>query len=149
MLDLYLSLVELNEKGPRPANSVFVCEHASNKIPSKFSNVGVDEAARQSHVAWGSKALGPLHDSDARLAEAMFSAVAQNTDFKVEKICRTVRVMAWPIPVTHALSKGLLNVMIEIRNDLIKTIKEQEAMTGFMAALLIPAIKDLKGNLNV
>lgn len=252
MLDLYLPVVELNEAGQRPANIVFVCEHASNEIPSKFSNLGLDEAARQSHIAWDPGALGVaralkdhfsgdliagsvsrllydcnrppespaaipetseiflvpgnkgltaeersvriktiyqpfiqavaqaldqnknhvlvtihsftpvyhgirreceiglLHDSDARLANEMFAAVAQNAAFKVEKnvpysasdgVTHTLK--------TQAVPRGLLNVMIEIRNDLIKTIEEQTAMADFIAALLAPAIKGLKENLNV
>jgi predicted N-formylglutamate amidohydrolase len=36
----------------------------------------------------------------------------------------------------HALANGLLNVMIEIRNDLIANKAGQEVMAGFLAGLI-------------
>lgn len=252
MLDLYLPLIELSETNLNSGSIVFVCEHASNKIPLKFSDLGLDEVARKSHIAWDLGALGVarllkdrfsgdlvagsvsrllydcnrppesptaipdiseaflvpgnkdlseeeragrikgiykpfsqalekvldtnkeailvtihsftsvyhsirrdceiglLHDSDVRLVDAMFAGVAPNAIFKVEKnvpysasdgVTHTLK--------THAIPRGLLNVMIEIRNDLIETIEEQKIMADFIAALLSSAIKDLKENLYV
>lgn len=36
---------------------VFVCEHASNRIPACYNNLGVSEAVRLSHAAWDIGAL--------------------------------------------------------------------------------------------
>jgi len=36
---------------------VFVCEHASNRIPAKFNSLGVSDAVRMSHAAWDIGAL--------------------------------------------------------------------------------------------
>lgn len=41
---------EVNLSGDGPF--LFVCEHASNRIPEKYENLGLDEEARLSHVAW-------------------------------------------------------------------------------------------------
>ena len=40
----------LNANGAGPA--VLVCEHASRFIPAKLDNLGLDETAARSHVAW-------------------------------------------------------------------------------------------------
>lgn len=34
------------------ASVLLICDHASNKIPTEFNNLGVDQEARQSHIAW-------------------------------------------------------------------------------------------------
>ena len=36
---------------------VLVCDHASNIIPERFDGLGLDEAARHSHIAWDPGAL--------------------------------------------------------------------------------------------
>lgn len=252
MLDLYPPLVELSEAALKSPHIVFVCEHASNKIPEQFNGLGIDEAAQQSHIAWDPGALGVaralknkfsgdlvagsvsrllydcnrppesptsippvseifkvpgnehltqaqrlarvagiyepfckaltqtlsrhkngilvtihsftpvyhgvsrscevglLHDADTRLTDAMLTAVAPTASFKVERnvpysahdgVTHTLKL--------HAIPRGWLNVMIEIRNDLIKTKDEQEKMADFIAAMLAPAIQDVKENSNV
>ena len=40
------------------SSAVVVCEHASNYIPSKYNNLGLDRAAVASHAAWDPGALG-------------------------------------------------------------------------------------------
>ncbi|QDY71340.1 N-formylglutamate amidohydrolase [Qingshengfaniella alkalisoli] len=64
--------------------------------------------------------LGLLHDSDARLAEAMNGGAARHTTLKTalnqpygpeDGVTHTLR--------EHALPRGLLNVMIEVRNDML------------------------------
>lgn len=37
---------------------VLVCEHASSAIPPPFGDLGLDQAARHSHIAWDPGALG-------------------------------------------------------------------------------------------
>jgi len=37
---------------------LLVCEHASNSIPAEFGNLGLDSAARETHIAWDPGAFG-------------------------------------------------------------------------------------------
>lgn len=39
-------------------NVVLVCEHASNVFPPEFGDLGLDAAARESHIAWDPGAVG-------------------------------------------------------------------------------------------
>lgn len=49
--------VEVINAGAK-APLVLVCEHASREIPACFEGLGLDVAARESHVAWDPGALG-------------------------------------------------------------------------------------------
>lgn len=84
---------------------------------------------------------GVLHDSDTRLADAMLQTAAQHTSAIVQRndpygpehgVTHTLEV--------HALPKGYLNVMLEIRNDLIRTAEAQEAAGDMIAAWLVDAL---------
>lgn len=252
MYDLYPPVTELNETAAETVNMVLVCEHATNMIPASFDGLGLDEAARQSHIAWDPGALGVaralrhrfaadlvagsvsrllydcnrppevpsampetseifvvpgnqnlteaarlariqgiyepfynavaqtlnrhqngimvtvhsftpvyhgvrreceiglLHDSDSRLVDAMLAAVPDNAPFKVEpNVPYSAHDGVTHTLKTHAIPRGWLNVMIEIRNDLIKTKSQQEEMADFLAGLLADAISGLKENSNV
>lgn len=95
--------------------------------------------------------LGVLHDADARLADAVLARAAGKADFVVARnqpygpgdgVTHTLKL--------HGMSHGLLNVMIEIRNDLIATGAQQEAMAQWLADVLKSAIaqtaqKEAKG----
>ncbi len=230
--------------GGTGAPLVFVCEHASNHIPEKYGNLGLEEAVRESHVAWdpgasavarrlaealegplvesavsrlvydcnrppeapdamparseiheipGNRALGEearaartaevyepfrrllsetiaarplppalitihsftpvyhgrardveigiLHDADSRLADAMLESAPQFTSRKVARnapygpehgVTHTLR--------EHALPTGLLNVMIEIRNDLIASEEDQAEMADMLARWIAHAL---------
>ncbi|NTF32491.1 N-formylglutamate amidohydrolase [Rhizobium skierniewicense] len=84
--------------------------------------------------------IGLLHDADTRLVDAMLDHV-QNGKFRVERnqpygpedgVTHTLRL--------HALPNGLLNVMIEVRNDLIQNEEGQRAAADFLSGLLTKAI---------
>ncbi len=60
--------------GAAGAPLVFVCEHASNHIPEKYGNLGLDEAVRESHVAWDPGASAVAH----RLAEAFDAPLVES-----------------------------------------------------------------------
>jgi predicted N-formylglutamate amidohydrolase len=84
--------------------------------------------------------IGLLHDADARLVDAMLDHI-EGKDFRVERnepygpedgVTHTLRL--------HALPNGLLNVMIEVRNDLIQNEEGQRAAAGFLSGLLTKAI---------
>lgn len=79
--------------------------------------------------------IGVLHDSDSRLADAMLDTAADHTNLRVERnqpygpqdgVTHTL--------CEHALGQGHLNVMLEIRNDLITTQQEQTAMADMLTA---------------
>lgn len=44
--------------GPAKADTIIVCEHASNRVPESLNQLGVSDAVLESHVAWDPGALG-------------------------------------------------------------------------------------------
>lgn len=89
--------------------------------------------------------LGLLHDSDTRLADAMLinavrlphRKIARNEPYgPADGVTHSLKL--------HAVSRGLANVMIEVRNDLIATENDISEMTRDIVALLEPAITELK-----
>lgn len=97
------------------------------------------------HGASRSVEIGVLHDSDARLADAMLQLpqaraaydVQRNQPYRVEDgVTHTLR--------EHAIKDGHLNVMLEIRNDLIKTEEQQVAMADMLAGWIESACAYLK-----
>ncbi len=80
--------------------------------------------------------IGILHDRDSRLADRMLASAEEKT-FRVERnepygpadgVTHTLEV--------HALPAGLLNVMIEVRNDLINDETGQRVAADFLTGLL-------------
>jgi len=95
--------------------------------------------------------IGVLHDADSRLADAMLDVV-KLADAKLDVADRYVVQRNAPYGpedgVTHtlklhALPAGRLNVMIEIRNDLIRSEAAQQAMAGTLSAWLATALDRL------
>jgi predicted N-formylglutamate amidohydrolase len=82
--------------------------------------------------------VGILHDADTRLADAMLAAAAadgaafdtrRNEPYgPADGVTHTL--------IEHGLKNGLLNVMIEIRNDLVSDETGQRVMAGYLAGLL-------------
>lgn len=90
--------------------------------------------------------IGILHDDDAGLADAMLRAAGDGGGFLVRRnepygpqdgVTHTLR--------EHALSRGLANVMIEIRNDLIRTPDDVRTMAGRLAGWLVAARAETDG----
>lgn len=88
--------------------------------------------------------IGILHDDDSRLADAMLAAapvlpgrnVARNEPYgPADGVTHSLKI--------HGLANGLANVMIELRNDLLKTPADEEAMAEEVLALLRPALNAL------
>ncbi len=88
--------------------------------------------------------LGLLHDEDSRLVDAMLDHVGQIPLRRTERnepygpadgVTHSLRL--------HALSRGLANVMIEVRNDLLSTEKQIADMALDILALLKPALNDI------
>jgi len=93
------------------------------------------------HGAARSMELGVLHDHDARLANAVLECAARFTALNTERnrpygpqdgVTHTI--------AKHALPRGLLNVMIEVRNDLIRGPEAQADMADMLARLLSHAL---------
>ena len=85
--------------------------------------------------------IGILHDEDTRLADALLERFAEDGDLDVRRnepygpsdgVTHTL--------VEHALGRGLLNVMVEIRSDLIAGPADQRAMAERLAAHLGSAL---------
>ncbi|WP_296762799.1 N-formylglutamate amidohydrolase [Sediminimonas sp.] len=85
--------------------------------------------------------IGLLHDDDSRLADAMLARAEGIATRRTERnapygpadgVTHTLQ--------RHGLARGLPNVMIEIRNDLITTAAEQDAIAQELLALLVPAL---------
>jgi len=81
--------------------------------------------------------IGILHDRDSRLADGMLEGSAGDRRYVVRRnepygpadgVTHTL--------VEHGLANGLLNVMIEIRNDLVRDEAGQEVVAGCLAGLL-------------
>lgn len=88
--------------------------------------------------------IGILHDADSRLADAMLAEAGGDCGFVVRRnepygpqdgVTHTLR--------EHALPRGLANVMIEIRNDLIERTESRNAMAEQLAVWLNAALKAL------
>ncbi len=89
--------------------------------------------------------FGILHDSDSRLADGMLKAAPPLTDMNVRRnepygpedgVTHTLKL--------HGLGNGILNVMLEIRNDLIERDAQQIAVAGVIVAMLETAL-DMSG----
>ena len=78
--------------------------------------------------------IGVLHGLDPRFADAMMAAVPDDARFTIrlnepyaarDGVAHTLD--------THGARNDLPNVMIEVRNDLIETVEDQEAVAAYLA----------------
>lgn len=81
--------------------------------------------------------VGILHDEDSRLADAMLSVAEKSARYAIRRnepygpadgVTHTL--------VEHGLKNGLLNVMIEIRNDLVLNEVGQKVMADYLTGIL-------------
>ncbi|MEX0305585.1 MAG: N-formylglutamate amidohydrolase [Leisingera sp.] len=88
--------------------------------------------------------IGLLHDEDSRLADAMLDHKGRLAGRRVERnepygpddgVTHSLRL--------HAQSRGLANVMIEVRNDLMRTQESIAARAQEILRLLEPALRDI------
>lgn len=89
--------------------------------------------------------FGILHDSDARLADVLLLLANLHTDLNVRRnepygpqdgVTHTLR--------EHGVANQLLNVMIEIRNDLIATSEQSTAIAKMLQGLLLDGLGKLE-----
>ncbi len=85
--------------------------------------------------------LGILHDTDARFADALLGTAKARTGLVVHRnqpygaqdgVTHTL--------AEHGVARGLLNVMLEIRNDLIGDPASQGAMAEWLAGCVAEAL---------
>jgi len=90
--------------------------------------------------------LGILHDTDARFADALLETTKAGMDLVVRRnqpygpqdgVTHTL--------IEHGVARGLLNVMLEIRNDLIKDSASQTAMAQWLARCATAALGNESG----
>jgi len=93
--------------------------------------------------------IGILHDSDSRFADALLISLASESQLVIARnqpygpadgVTHTL--------VQHGLPRGLLNVMIEIRNDIIKTPKSQQKMGELLARHLSGVVEKMKAEVS-
>jgi len=89
--------------------------------------------------------IGILHDRDSRLADGMLEGSAGNRSFVIRRnepygpadgVTHTL--------TEHGLANGLLNVMIEIRNDLVSDEAGQAEVSDLLEALVSASLEDNK-----
>lgn len=88
--------------------------------------------------------LGILHDCDARLADEILRAAPDITKLTTlrnepygpeDGVAHSLEI--------HALPRGILNVMLEIRNDLVLTAEQQNNVAQIIETLLLSALSEL------
>ncbi|MGI9372757.1 MAG: N-formylglutamate amidohydrolase [Hyphomicrobiales bacterium] len=88
--------------------------------------------------------LGILHDNDIRLANNLLNELGNETNLNVERnqpygpqdgVTHTL--------IEHGIKRGALNVMLEIRNDLIVRENSQKEMASLLGPALISSIAEL------
>jgi predicted N-formylglutamate amidohydrolase len=90
--------------------------------------------------------LGILHDTDARFADALLETTKAGTALVIHRnqpygpedgVTHTL--------VEHGLARGLMNVMLEIRNDLIEDSASQMAMAEWLSRCVAEALAEQTG----
>ncbi len=90
--------------------------------------------------------VGILHDTDRRLADAMLNAAVKDPKYNVQRnapygpedgVTHTLQ--------EHAVAHGHLNVMIEVRNDLLADTASVEAIATWLQSLLTSALNEMDG----
>lgn len=92
------------------------------------------------HGAARETEIGLLHDSDSRLADAMLARAPEG------RVVHRNRPYGPEDGVTHSLQlhgKGLPNVMIEVRNDLLTTPRDIQTIAMELMAMLTPALSEV------
>lgn len=88
--------------------------------------------------------IGILHDMDTRFADAMLQTAHAHTAADVQRnepygpehgVTHTLK--------EHAIKDGHLNVMLEIRNDIIQTAEQQDEMAALLSGWIVDAFAQL------
>ena len=95
--------------------------------------------------------LGVLHDADARLADALLRALDATGEAERFAVRRNAPYgpddgVTWTL-AEHGLARGLPNVMIEVRSDLIADAAGVERLAAALAPPIAAAVRDVLGPL--
>lgn len=60
--------------GPFPSAALILCEHASNRFPAAFGDLGLNDEAKASHAAWDPGALALASDMARHLGAPLVAA---------------------------------------------------------------------------
>ncbi|MFC3075149.1 N-formylglutamate amidohydrolase [Shinella pollutisoli] len=89
--------------------------------------------------------IGILHDADSRLADAMLAAAARDGRYDARRnepygpedgVTHTLK--------EHGIANGLANVMIEVRNDLVRDEAGERAVAEYLTGLLREGLASLE-----
>lgn len=83
--------------------------------------------------------FGIIHDADPRLAQAVLAHAPAGLDARLNEPYAAVDEVTHTLAL-HATPMGFLNVMLELRNDLIASADAQEAMAARLAPSLTAAL---------
>lgn len=92
--------------------------------------------------------LGLLHDDDSRVVDAMLDSVSSRTKLNIQRnepygpndgVTHTIRL--------HGVENGLLNVMVEIRNDLVVTGEDCASIADVLEDLITSSLEVLAKNM--
>ncbi len=88
--------------------------------------------------------IGILHDDDSRLANAMLAQAHLLPHRRIERnepygpadgVTHSLKI--------HGQAHGFANVMLEVRNDLLRTAEDEQAMANELMTLITPALETL------
>ena len=88
--------------------------------------------------------IGVLHDADSRLADAMLARAASDPAFDTRRnqpygpedgVTHSLKI--------HGVERGIANVMIEVRNDLVATDAGLERVSAWLNPLVAGALADV------
>lgn len=86
--------------------------------------------------------IGLLHDDDSRVVDAMFDSGISHLKFNIQKnapygqedgVTHTIRV--------HGVENGLLNVMVEVRNDLLTNHDDSTIIADALESLILSSLE--------
>jgi predicted N-formylglutamate amidohydrolase len=88
--------------------------------------------------------VGIIHHADDRLAKAMVrhSAAMSDLKFALNEPYSQADGVAHTL-MLHGTENGLVNAMIEVRNDLLETSEQQEAIADMLARLIRISLSDM------
>ena len=94
-----------NARGASPF--VIVCDHASNRIPAKYGDLGLTPIERLSHIAWDPGALAVSQ----RLSEKLDAPLVQSTVSRIVIDCNReldAPDLIWTLSETTRIAAQLL-----------------------------------------
>ena len=109
--------VPVIERADATGRFIFVCEHASNHIPSAYGTLGLDEDQRRAHIAWDPGALGVAR----RLADLLSGVLIHAPVSRLIYDCNRAPDMAGAMPTRSELHDIPGNTALSVQERLART----------------------------